>query len=126
MRKIVLVEDNADLRSLGELVFRNAGFEIAAFSNASDALKFIDNSENIDAVITDLAMSPVDGLTLAEQIRLNELTHATKKPVQLAFMTAHNVTDAVKRVATKTNTERIFTKPINPETLIKDVTEWLN
>ena len=67
MARILIVDDEEMDRLLGRTVLEAAGHEILYAANGEIALRVYESQE-IDVVITDLAMPNVDGLLLIEQI----------------------------------------------------------
>jgi CheY-like chemotaxis protein len=122
---ILLVDDNEDFKTIYEAAFRHHGIDLKVCLSGGEALKYLESCEACDAVILDLSMPIQDGLTIAEEIRFNESLHPEKKPVRLAFFTARNIDGAIRRIAERTNVERVFQKPIDPYVLISRIKEWL-
>ena len=67
--RILLVDDNEHTLALFCRILRGLSIrQVATVENALDALKEL-RENPVDIMITDLAMDPVDGLTLVELIR---------------------------------------------------------
>lgn len=75
MHKILLVEDNIDIRILLKREFKknpvSAGWEIIEACDGLEALSII-NNENIRLVITDLIMPNMDGIELVKMIKARD------------------------------------------------------
>lgn len=124
---IVLVEDNLDNCEVTKILLEAAGFEVITFSTGEPALEYLNRAgDHIDAVILDLSLPTLDGLTIAEEIRLNEASF-NRKTVPLAFYTAyyHTTGGAVERIAKKCAVERIFEKGDIKTTLSDKIKSWL-
>ncbi len=65
-KKIVLVEDESNVREIFSRVLRGAGFDVMDFASAAGALPYIDTA---DVVVSDLDMSPHDGLWLLDKLK---------------------------------------------------------
>jgi two-component system, chemotaxis family, sensor kinase CheA len=65
---ILLVEDSITTRTQEKRVLESAGYEVVAAVNGVDALQKL-SSQAVDAVVSDVEMPLMDGLTLAERIR---------------------------------------------------------
>jgi CheY-like chemotaxis protein len=119
----VIVDDNQDSRQLYEAWLGTVGINTKCFASGIDALKWLEIDGNSpDAIILDLSMPVLDGLTVAEEIRRNEQLHSKRNPVKLAFFTAKNIDDAILRVAERNQVDRIFHKPEDME----EIVDWLN
>jgi CheY-like chemotaxis protein len=68
--KVLLVEDDDDVRETVSSALQAAGFEIHTAVTADEALRRIDGGERYDAVLTDVVMpGALSGLDLAKHIR---------------------------------------------------------
>jgi CheY-like chemotaxis protein len=66
--RIVVADDDADLRDLIALMLRSRGFDIVAASNGDTALAAI-LVDGADGLVSDLQMPGIDGLTLCRVLR---------------------------------------------------------
>lgn len=110
MAEVLIVDDNADNRNLHMVALAQVGIEAAGCSSGGEALQLLESDTEIKAVVLDLSMPVMDGLTVAEEIRRNESLHPDKEPVHLAFLTAKHVDEPVERVAERTHVEHIIKK----------------
>ena len=77
-----IVDDDASIRWVLEKAFVGAGWRITAFDNASDVLRQV-QSDNPDAIITDIRMPGIDGLELLRYL-------SDQRPsLPVIVMTAH-------------------------------------
>src|SRR5687767_6882025 len=123
MTRAVFVDDNEDLVDLIRITAKHAGVNVHVFSNGASALEYLNNHQT-DVVILDLMMAPLDGLTIAEEIRRNEEIHLINPPVEMAFLTAADISEAIKRVAERVQVRKIFRKPVEYEQLFQEVNAW--
>jgi two-component system chemotaxis sensor kinase CheA len=65
---ILLVEDSMTTRTQEKRILESAGYEVVAAVNGVDALQKL-SSRAFDAVVSDVEMPQMDGLTLSERIR---------------------------------------------------------
>jgi two-component system chemotaxis sensor kinase CheA len=65
---ILLVEDSITTRTQEKRILESAGYEVVTAVNGVDALQKL-SSRGFDAVISDVEMPHMDGLTLSERIR---------------------------------------------------------
>jgi DNA-binding NtrC family response regulator len=108
-KKFLFVDDESGMRSLVKEFFSNEGYTTVEAENGKEALKLIDN-ENFDAVVTDMRMKEMDGLTLLREIR----TRSSALPVILitAFGSIEAAVEAIKEGATN-----FIPKPFKMQTL---------
>jgi putative nucleotidyltransferase with HDIG domain len=71
--KILVVDDEEGIREVTEGYFQKKGYEVYTAENGEKALEII-NRINISCIFTDINMPVMDGLELAERIRLIENT----------------------------------------------------
>ena len=68
-KKILIVDDNADVRlSLADILV-NDGFKVATAKNGVEALKYLESHDHPDLILLDLKMPVMDGYDLMENIR---------------------------------------------------------
>jgi signal transduction histidine kinase/HPt (histidine-containing phosphotransfer) domain-containing protein len=68
-KRLLIVEDNPTNRRIITHRAEQWGMAIEAIPNSSEALRVLSQSEAFDAVIIDLQLPDMDGLSLAEEIR---------------------------------------------------------
>jgi len=66
--RVLVIEDNADLRDYLRLALRSEGFEVLTARNGKEALGLIDG-QGLDAVVTDLFMPEMDGIETITALR---------------------------------------------------------
>lgn len=81
MLRILLVEDEENIRDTVKLNFEIEGYEVVATANGRDALKFA-NEQHFDVMVLDVMLPEVDGYQICEQIRL------TNRDTPIIFLTA--------------------------------------
>lgn len=81
MLRILLVEDEENIRDTVKLNFELEGYEVVATANGRDALKFA-NEQHFDVMVLDVMLPEVDGYQICEQIRL------TNRETPIIFLTA--------------------------------------
>jgi len=70
---ILFVDDETSILSVVSEYFRREGYHILTAGNGSEAMKVIEN-EQVDCCFTDINMPVMNGLELAENIRLHDNT----------------------------------------------------
>ena len=129
MKKILIIDDEESGGELAAKVLKLAGFDVVTSDSASTALKYLDeHMGDFEAVLLDLAMPELDGLSLVYNIRLNEQKRElnNKQPIRIAFYTARNKDEATARVMEREGVEKFFAKPLDTPDLGNKVAEWLS
>jgi signal transduction histidine kinase/ActR/RegA family two-component response regulator len=72
--RILVVDDNADGRTLTSLVLAQAGASVKTAASVRDALQMLE-VERPDALVTDIGLPDEDGYALIRQIRQQETEH---------------------------------------------------
>jgi PAS domain S-box-containing protein len=68
--RILVVEDNEDVRELAETMLESAGYAVVSAPSGEQALNLLDEGGEIDLVFTDVMMpGGMNGLQLADQVR---------------------------------------------------------
>ncbi len=68
MAKILIVDDEEDVRTALQQVLERAGYEVSVASTGNEGLDVMQR-EGADLVITDVIMPGIDGITTARKIR---------------------------------------------------------
>ncbi len=113
MRRILLVEDDASLRSVMSYHLRKAGYEVEEAPEGACALEAV-AGQAFDLVLTDVRMPKMNGLDLLRQLRARDLD----LPVVMltAFGTIHDAVEAMRAGACD-----YLTKPVEKEQLLHAV-----
>jgi len=102
-RRILVVDDNRDIRNVISHMLRLLGFDVALASNGIEALAaFIESS--FDLVVTDLQMPTMDGSKLAQLVK----ERSPKTPVILITGTDG---ETVWKKVTKGSVDSVIFKP---------------
>lgn len=117
--KVLIVEDDADLRELLEEIFADEGFEIATAENGAKARQIItDESVFLDLIVTDIQLPEVKGGEILE------LTRRKRAETAVVVMTAFgSVEQAVEMV--KHGAFQYITKPFPTAELLTIAQEAL-
>ena len=109
--RILIVEDDADLRELIEEIFEDENFQTATAANGRIALEHISNeSEIIDLIVTDVQMPEMKGDKLLEAVR--RIRAETPIIVVTAFGSVENAVELVKKGAFQYLTKPFQTKDL--------------
>jgi two-component system cell cycle sensor histidine kinase/response regulator CckA len=110
---ILVVEDEAALRSLLELVLSEAGYSVLTAADGAEALAIVDRPDpDIDLVVTDSIMPKVSGEELVGRLQ------AIRPETRVIQMTGYTDRGPVE--------DEVITKPFDPEALLRRVREVLD
>ena len=112
-RKILVVDDDGEMRLALELTLRKAGYACALARDGREALDRL-KGEAFDLVVTDLRMPRVDGIELLE--RLSAAAPHTPALVITAHGTVDTAVESMKRGAAD-----FLQKPFGPDVLLAKV-----
>lgn len=73
MKTILLVDDDEDARLICERELRGEGYMTRSAASGPEALELIDKNPQVDLIILDVRMAPVDGLKVLEQLRAKDV-----------------------------------------------------
>ena len=114
---IAIVEDDAGLREVLCETAELAGYRALPFVDGSDCLRGLAGAE-VDLVISDLQMAPMDGLSLLKELRRQQ------RDLPFVLMTAHgSIQSAID--AMRTGATDYLVKPFEAEVLIAGLDQWL-
>ena len=109
--KILVVDDDKDIRRILKIYLINAGYKVILASNGKEALELIDDS--IKLILLDVMMSEMDGMEVCVKIREEYNT-------PIIFLTAKS--DVIDKVAGLTaGGDDYITKPFQSIELIARV-----
>lgn len=110
MSRILLVEDEENIRDLVKLNFELENYEVVTASNGRVALKII-GEQHFDLLVLDVMLPEIDGFQICEQVRL------TNREIPIIFLTAKDT--AADRIAgLRRGGDDYLTKPFNLEELL--------
>jgi two-component system alkaline phosphatase synthesis response regulator PhoP len=110
MKRILLVEDEENIRNVVKLNLEMEEFEVVAANNGKDALKYF-KDQHFDLIILDVMLPEVDGFQICEQIRL------TNMEVPVIFLTAKDASGD-RITGLKKGGDDYLTKPFVLEELL--------
>ncbi len=109
MKKIMIVEDDENIRELLEMYFTKAGFSVITAENGREALELF-KRENPHLVILDLMLPVIDGITVAKEIRRESNT-----PILMLTAKAEEE-DRIKGL--EVGADDYVTKPFSPKEVV--------
>jgi len=107
--KVVVVDDDANIRELVRLYLEDEGYEIIQKSNGEEALEYVENHV-VDLVIMDIMMPKMDGWDLCANLR-----EFGEMPI-LMITAKGEATDRIKGF--KLGTDDYLVKPFDPVELV--------
>ena len=116
MKRILIVEDDRDLRFVIRMVVERAGYDVAEARHGVAALESI-GAEPPDLVIADLTMPVMSGVELIDRIRSNPATAS----IPIVLLSGRHV-DA----ATSERVDAVVMKPFEPEDLLARINRTLD
>ncbi|MBH0056887.1 response regulator [Pseudoalteromonas sp. SWXJZ94C] len=112
MKRILAVDDSASMRQMVSFTLKTAGFDVTEAKDGSEALA-IAKQQGFDAVISDVNMPIMDGITLIRELR----SLPSYKFTPLLMLTTESGLD--KKIEGKAaGATGWIVKPFNPEQLL--------
>ncbi len=108
-KKLMIVDDDAEMRTLLAEYFRRLGFEVAEKENAAMALQAV-TTDRFDCFILDVAMPEMSGIELLKKLRDRGIDTPT------LFLTAHDLLDD-KVAGFEAGADDYLAKPFSPREL---------
>jgi CheY-like chemotaxis protein len=70
---ILIVENDVRVRDVTVVILQSGGYQVSAVANGKEALRFLENNEDVELVLTDIVMPLMDGFDLftAARVRPN-------------------------------------------------------
>jgi CheY-like chemotaxis protein len=118
-RKILLVEDSAEVRELYEIALVDKGYEVKTAALAEDALQLLHDGFRPDVIVTDLFMPGIGGLELITRVRSDLVPPVPPVVVVSGFPDAMD--EALRRGAA-----RFETKPLSLNELVHVVEDTIS
>jgi CheY-like chemotaxis protein len=113
-KRILIVEDDADLRRLFRTRLAVEGFEIEETGNGLDALRNIENRAP-DLVVLDLILPGLDGISVSQEIAARAITNQ----IPVVVVTGSTLSTATLQVAC------VLKKPVDLDDLVRVVRQCL-
>jgi len=120
MEKVVLVDDDSDIRRVAELRLRAAGFEVLSAADGEQGLELI-RAERPRVVLLDLMMPKVHGFTVCQQVR----NDPTLRGIRI-IVTSAKAYPADMQKARSVGADDYLTKPYDLDVLVEKVRATLN
>lgn len=121
MARILVIDDDADVRRVVRRILEAEGHEVREAANGSEGLKLYSQNP-CDAVITDLYMPEKEGLETIRQLRRN---YADVRILAISGAARGTVFD-LRQHATRLGAKRALAKPFSRQELLDALAEVLN
>jgi DNA-binding response OmpR family regulator len=118
--RLLVVDDDPDIRDIVELNFMMEGFEVLTAANGREAEEIV-RSQRPDAVLLDIMMPERDGIDVLTALRADPATHDIPVVLLSAKATNGEVLDGWRAGAAG-----YTTKPFDPEELVRYVSHLLS
>ena len=121
MARILVIDDESELRTLLIRIFTRQGHETVEAANGREALRHLEVAPGFDVIVTDLFMPEMDGI---ETLRHIKTEWPDAKVIVISGGGNRTGLDMLP-MAEKFGADRTFAKPFNPAELAKVVDELL-
>lgn len=120
MSTILTVDDTASMRQMISFTLNDAGYDVSEAADGEEALE-IARQAKFDAMIVDINMPKMDGITLVRELR--KLAEYKFTPI---LMLTTESQDSKRKEAKDAGATGWIVKPFNPEQLLNIVQSVLN
>jgi two-component system cell cycle response regulator CpdR len=117
MAKIILAEDDSDMRRFLVRALQNAGYEVISFDNGLSAYQRL-REEPFELLLTDIVMPEMDGIELAR--RASELD----PDIKIMFITGFAAV-ALNSDSSAPKNAKVLSKPVHLRELVNEVQKML-
>ena len=117
MAKIILAEDDGDMRRFLVKALQNAGFDVISFDNGLSAYQRL-REEPFELLLTDIVMPEMDGIELAR--RASELD----PDIKIMFITGFAAV-ALNSDSAAPKNAKVLSKPVHLRELVNEVQKML-
>ena len=111
-KKIIIVDDEPDIRELVSLKLKKTGFNVKSFNDGNSLFEFLQNTIP-DLIILDLMLPDYDGFEICKQLKTNNKTYN----IPIIMLTARD-TEIDKVFGLEIGADDYITKPFSPRELI--------
>lgn len=113
-KRILIVEDDADLRRLFRTTLTVAGYDVQEAGDGVEALQLVDNDPP-DLVVLDLLLRALDGLSVQQELAARAIT----RHIPIVVVTGSSLD------LTGLNVACVLRKPVMPDELVNTIASCL-
>jgi len=113
-KRILIVEDNTELRRMFRTVLAMAGYIVEEAGDGIEALHLVENRLP-DLIVLDLVLRALDGLSVQQELA----SRAVTRQIPIVIVTGSTIDTASLEVAC------VLRKPVMPDELVKTVKKCL-
>jgi two-component system response regulator AtoC len=110
MRRILIVDDEPNMRAVLKILLENHGYSVCTASDGKEAIARIERGEVVDLVVSDLKMPNVDGMGVLTYLK------ESRRNTPLVLITAYGTIEAAVG-AMKLGAADFITKPFNKDAI---------
>ncbi|MCU0535663.1 MAG: response regulator [Hydrococcus sp. Prado102] len=119
-KRILVIDDEEDIRKLIQTCLEiMGGWQVITAASGSEGINLA-QSEQLDAIILDVMMPDVDGLTTLKKLRFNSRTRS----IPVVLLTARR--GFIDKQFTELGIKGILNKPFNPLKIAEEVAAALS
>jgi CheY-like chemotaxis protein len=109
-KRILIVEDNAELRRMYRTVLSMAGYDVEEAGDGVEALQLVENRLP-DLIVLDLVLRALDGVSVQQELAARAVT----RNIPIVVVTGSTLDTASLDVAC------VLRKPVMPDDLVKTI-----
>ena len=113
-KRILIVEDNADLRRMFRTILSMAGYDVEEAGDGVEALHLVENRLP-DLIVLDLVLRALDGLSVQQELA----SRAVTRRIPIVIVTGSTIDTASLDVSC------VLRKPVMPDELVRTVKSCL-
>lgn len=120
MRKVMIVDDEADILFLLKTILKRAGYDIVQASNGEECLEKL-KVEKPDAIILDIMMPGIDGWETCKKIKEDKSTSS----IPVSMLSAKKEPEDIEKSLKYAHADKHLFKPIKAEAIKEEIEELL-
>ncbi|HWP08692.1 MAG TPA: response regulator [Polyangiaceae bacterium] len=116
-KRVLIVDDDEDLRDVMQDVIMGLGHEALQASNAEDAVELASRG-GIDVALIDLGLPRVDGFEVARRLRATQQAASTRLVALTGYSDAQS-----RKTAEEAGFDDYLVKPVGPDAIVALVSQ---